>query len=712
MTSYVVSFLRLIDENIIIVIALALIFYIIVSTSLYFIYGKVGIDKKKAIAPIYNIISFLKLVSLPTWMIILIFIPYINYIGIFAMSLLMGWRVGKVFKQSLLFRIGLCLLPFIFLPILAKKDLVYQKYSESAKLIGEKKVIIEDNKEVVVDIPEYEIEIDEDVSAIDINEYIDKKLYLSNKTIKQIKKEENNEVADLTYNYNDLYNKKESEDNHEQNIDLEGELEMNQDLNTMPENVNQDVPVPFTPVIPNVIGDPVVNQNQTGMMTDNINNEMPQSVSEVSTAPEVPMAPVPDMNMVATPEVAMPQVMPQSVPEVNAVPDVPMAPAPNMNMGVTPEVPMPQAVPQSVPEVSTVPEVSMAPAPDMNMGVTPEVPMPQVMPQSVPEVSTVPEVPMPQVMPQSVPEVSTVPEVPMTPVPDMNMVAASEMPVAPVPNMNMGVTSSNDVVAPVQEIADVSNMVDSTPGVSVMSSQESFNTLQMAAPPSFEVTEEKVEEPEVQAAPPIPEVSKEDLVSIDIVEPDALPVGNAVKNSMNEKPIDYNDIMGPSNTIQSSVVEPTLDPATQMNPFSSSSNMTNQEVVPTPQVTNTLMNNNEFVNNEPLLRENAEDRAVMSAEKPPANSKFIVNEETKYTLPKEEPIPVAMPTDPTLVADPMAIFGSTQGALRPTASEALQEVKKEEQPKKQEKISVCPNCGFVVKEGQPSCVVCGYRFDK
>ena len=693
MTSYVVSFLRLIDENIIIVIALALIFYIIVSTSLYFIYGKVGIDKKKAIAPIYNIISFLKLVSLPTWMIILIFIPYINYIGIFAMSLLMGWRVGKVFKQSLLFRIGLCLLPFIFLPILAKKDLVYQKYSESAKLIGEKKVIIEDNKEVVVDIPEYEIEIDEDVSAIDINEYIDKKLYLSNKTIKQIKKEENNEVADLTYNYNDLYNKKESEDNHEQNIDLEGELEMNQDLNTMPDNVNQVVPVPFTPVIPNVIGDPVVNQNQTGMMTDNINNEMPQSVSEVSTAPEVPMAPVPDMNMVATPEVAMPQVMPQSVPEVNAVPDVPMAPAPNMNMGVTPEVPMPQAVPQSVPEVSTVPEVSMAPAPDMNMGVTPEVPMPQVMPQSVPEVSTVPEVPM-------------------TPVPDMNMVAASEMPVAPVPNMNMGVTSSNDVVAPVQEIADVSNMVDSTPGVSVMSSQESFNTLQMAAPPSFEVTEEKVEEPEVQAAPPIPEVSKEDLVSIDIVEPDALPVGNAVKNSMNEKPIDYNDIMGPSNTIQSSVVEPTLDPATQMNPFSSSSNMTNQEVVPTPQVTNTLMNNNEFVNNEPLLRENAEDRAVMSAEKPPANSKFIVNEETKYTLPKEEPIPVAMPTDPTLVADPMAIFGSTQGALRPTASEALQEVKKEEQPKKQEKISVCPNCGFVVKEGQPSCVVCGYRFDK
>ena len=701
MTSYVVSFLRLIDENIIIVIALALIFYIIVSTSLYFIYGKVGIDKKKAIAPIYNIISFLKLVSLPTWMIILIFIPYINYIGIFAMSLLMGWRVGKVFKQSLLFRIGLCLLPFIFLPILAKKDLVYQKYSESAKLIGEKKVIIEDNKEVVVDIPEYEIEIDEDVSAIDINEYIDKKLYLSNKTIKQIKKEENNEVADLTYNYNDLYNKKESEDNHEQNIDLEGELEMNQDLNTMPENVNQDFPVPFTPVIPNVIGDPVVNQNQTGMMTDNINNEMPQSVSEVSTVPEVPMAPVPDMNMVATPEVAMPQVMPQSVPEVNAVPDVPMAPAPNMNMGVTPEVPMPQAVPQSVPEVSTVPEVSMAPAPDMNMGVTPEVPMPQVMPQSVPEVSTVPEVPM-------------------TPVPDMNMVAASEMPVAPVPNMNMVAASempvapvpSNDVVAPVQEIADVSNMVDSTPGVSVMSSQESFNTLQMAAPPSFEVTEEKVEEPEVQAAPPIPEVSKEDLVSIDIVEPDALPVGNAVKNSMNEKPIDYNDIMGPSNTIQSSVVEPTLDPATQMNPFSSSSNMTNQEVVPTPQVTNTLMNNNEFVNNEPLLRENAEDRAAMSAEKPPANSKFIVNEETKYTLPKEEPIPVAMPTDPTLVADPMAIFGSTQGALRPTASEALQEVKKEEQPKKQEKISVCPNCGFVVKEGQPSCVVCGYRFDK
>ena len=57
----------------------------------------------------------------------------------------------------------------------------------------------------------------------------------------------------------------------------------------------------------------------------------------------------------------------------------------------------------------------------------------------------------------------------------------------------------------------------------------------------------------------------------------------------------------------------------------------------------------------------------------------------------------------------MSIFGANSSGIRPTSAEAMnmgnnnQAIMNNMQQKK------CPKCGFIVKEGQPVCVVCGFK---
>jgi hypothetical protein len=128
------------------------------------------------------------------------------------------------------------------------------------------------------------------------------------------------------------------------------------------------------------------------------------------------------------------------------------------------------------------------------------------------------------------------------------------------------------------------------------------------------------------------------------------------------------------------------------------------------------------------------------------NGKFINNDDTKYTLPKKQTAYVHKPTDPNLVANPMAIFGNVSG-LRPTSGEAINNPnygyqggprppQQRVQPRPNNRTpqrgprpvqrptsqpgrpspqqvggqnTKCPQCGFIIKPGQPSCLVCGYK---
>ncbi len=218
----------------------------------------------------------------------------------------------------------------------------------------------------------------------------------------------------------------------------------------------------------------------------------------------------------------------------------------------------------------------------------------------------------------------------------------------------------------------------------------SFESLKMAAPPSFDLPNDDKEE---VITPVIPEVQKEDLVSIDIIEPSALPVGNAVRDSMYPPNSVNNPPLG-GNTQQPTPHPSVNNPvsAGEMNPF-----MANN-VAPS-RIDNGGMGNAGLVS--------------------PPNA--------ATPMPNMNPNPTPVPPTPTpapvsnqgLVADPMSIFG-VQSGLRPTAGEALREQSPadtrqvptdvRQAPTPSDGIGVCPNCGFSVKQGQPICVVCGYRF--
>jgi hypothetical protein len=86
------------------------------------VFEKAGQPGWAAIIPIYNIYIMLQIVGKPGWWLILMLIPCVNII----IALLIYLDMARVFGKSTGFGIGLFLLGFIFLPILAFGDAEYQ----------------------------------------------------------------------------------------------------------------------------------------------------------------------------------------------------------------------------------------------------------------------------------------------------------------------------------------------------------------------------------------------------------------------------------------------------------------------------------------------------------------------------------------------------------------------------------------------------------
>ena len=92
-----------------------IIFYI---ASVWKIFEKAGKPGWAAIVPIYNLIVLLEIVNKPLWWIILLFIPFVNFIIIFVIYI----ELAQLFGKSTLFGVGLVLLSFIFIPVLGFGD--------------------------------------------------------------------------------------------------------------------------------------------------------------------------------------------------------------------------------------------------------------------------------------------------------------------------------------------------------------------------------------------------------------------------------------------------------------------------------------------------------------------------------------------------------------------------------------------------------------
>ena len=89
-------------------------FIVIYLVAMWKIYVKAGEEGWKCLIPIYNIIILLKIVGRPWWWLLLMFIPFVN----FVILIIVYYDLSKSFGHGIGFTIGLIFLSFIFLLIL------------------------------------------------------------------------------------------------------------------------------------------------------------------------------------------------------------------------------------------------------------------------------------------------------------------------------------------------------------------------------------------------------------------------------------------------------------------------------------------------------------------------------------------------------------------------------------------------------------------
>ncbi|MEZ6143407.1 MAG: DUF5684 domain-containing protein [Zavarzinella sp.] len=100
---------------------------ILTVAGLWKVFVKAGKPGWAAIVPIYNVIVLLEIAGKPVWWVILMFIPFVN----FVVSILIAIDVAKNFGKEALYGIGLAFLPFIFYPLLGFGDARYRPQTGS-----------------------------------------------------------------------------------------------------------------------------------------------------------------------------------------------------------------------------------------------------------------------------------------------------------------------------------------------------------------------------------------------------------------------------------------------------------------------------------------------------------------------------------------------------------------------------------------------------
>ena len=111
--------LALLGAYLIFVLAIAVVMLI----SMWKIFSKAGQPGWAILVPIYNMVTLLKVVRKPVWWILLMLIPFVNFIIIILVYL----ELAKVFGKDTGYGLGIVFLPIIFLPMLAFSNSEYQQ---------------------------------------------------------------------------------------------------------------------------------------------------------------------------------------------------------------------------------------------------------------------------------------------------------------------------------------------------------------------------------------------------------------------------------------------------------------------------------------------------------------------------------------------------------------------------------------------------------
>lgn len=93
----------------------------VILASLWKIYSKAGQPGWAAIVPVYNIIILMNIVGRPVWWVVLMFVPFVS----FVVGIIICIDLARSFGKDLGFAVGMILLPFVFIPMLAFGDARY-----------------------------------------------------------------------------------------------------------------------------------------------------------------------------------------------------------------------------------------------------------------------------------------------------------------------------------------------------------------------------------------------------------------------------------------------------------------------------------------------------------------------------------------------------------------------------------------------------------
>ena len=95
---------------------------LVIVAAMWKVFTKAGKPGWASIIPIYNIWVLLEIVGRPGWWLVLMLIPFVNFIVLIILSI----DVAKSFGKGTGFGLGLAFLSLIFYPILGFGDAKYQ----------------------------------------------------------------------------------------------------------------------------------------------------------------------------------------------------------------------------------------------------------------------------------------------------------------------------------------------------------------------------------------------------------------------------------------------------------------------------------------------------------------------------------------------------------------------------------------------------------
>lgn len=103
------------DSTSAIMLLIWLVLIILPIVAFWMIFKKAGKPGWAAIIPIYNMVVLCEIVGRPAWWVVLLFIPFVNFI----ILIILMWDLARSFGKGVGFTIGLILLSYIFILILA-----------------------------------------------------------------------------------------------------------------------------------------------------------------------------------------------------------------------------------------------------------------------------------------------------------------------------------------------------------------------------------------------------------------------------------------------------------------------------------------------------------------------------------------------------------------------------------------------------------------